>query len=390
MYDVMLLRYGELSLKGKNRHLFEERLLENVRRAVKPLGLAPEQVKKGYGRLFVDLGCASETEVVTKELQKVFGLVSLSPARRMPLQLEAIKEAALQELLEHGSTGTFRVTTSRPYKAFPGTSPEISRDVGGYLLSKAPGWHVDLHQPQVVVNLELRAEGAFIYSRNYPGPGGLPVGTAGKVVLLISGGIDSPVAGWLAAKRGVELVGLHFHSFPFTSERSRQKVVDLCQVLQSYTGPFRLYINYFTEIQTAIRQNCPPEYYITIMRRMMFRLAGEIAAREGALAVVTGENLGQVASQTLESMLTINKVLDLPVLRPLITMDKQEIIGYAKDIGTYDLSILPYEDCCTLFVPEHPATRPKPERAAYYEENLDLDGLIRRSLEQTELVEKSD
>ncbi len=243
---------------------------------------------------------------------------------------------------------------------------------------------VDLNEPELEIHIEIRQEGAFLFSDAMPGAGGLPVGSSGKALLMLSGGIDSPVAGWLTMKRGVRLEAVHFHSFPFTSEQSRKKVEDLVQILTRYGGKIRLHIVPFTEIQTEIRKTCPESLGITIMRRMMLRIAERLALKYRALAIATGESLGQVASQTLESMLTINQVTRLPVLRPVVAYDKQEIIALAKQIGTYETSILPYEDCCTIFTPKSPKTRPRPEMAERAEQNLDVDGLVHRAVEQVE------
>lgn len=382
MEQVLIVRYGEISLKGKNRHQFENRLLNNMRAVLQDL--PSREIRKTYGRIYVELH--DDAEMVMERLTRVFGIHSVSPAQSVPLDLDQIKEIAAKQLAREKTPGTFKIETSRPNKRFPMTSPEISRQVGGYVLSQLPDWQVDVHQPQVVINIEIRQEGAFVYSSGIKGLGGLPVGSTGKGLLLISGGIDSPVAGWLAMKRGVQPVGLHFHSFPFTSERSKDKVIQLCRIMTSYGRHFKLYINHFTEIQKAIRKDCPEEFYVTLMRRMMFRLGEKVARKEKALAIITGENLGQVASQTLESMLAINDVTKMPVLRPLITMDKIEIMDLAKTIGTYETSIQPYEDCCTLFLPKHPATRPNLQRVQEAEEALDIPALIEESMEKTEIV----
>jgi thiamine biosynthesis protein ThiI len=383
MESVLVVRYGEISLNGKNRRIFEDLLLRRMKEALE--GLPPRKIWKTYGRIYVEL--FDDASTVMERLAKVFGIFSFSPARLVSLDLDAIREAALLELRSCGEGGTFKVETKRPNKNFPLKSPEISREIGRHLFLNTENWTVDVHQPQVKINLEIRGEGAFVYSKEAAGLGGLPVGSTGKALLLISGGIDSPVAGWLAMKRGIQPVGLHFYSFPFTSERSKEKVIDLCRVLARYGGSFKLYVNYFTEIQKAIRKSCPEEFYVTIMRRMMFRLAEAIARQENALALITGENLGQVASQTLESMAVINELVRLPVLRPLVTMDKIEIIDYARKIGTYDISILPYEDCCSLFVPKHPATRPNLQKVREAEEKLDIPSLLEESLEKTQVLE---
>lgn len=381
VYTSLLVRYGEISLKGKNRSEFEQRLLVNIDNAL--ADLPSRKIRKTFGRIFIEL--KADLPEVKERLQRVFGVVSFSPVLEAPLDIAAIRENALY-VLENTPGQTFKVETKRSYKGFPYKSPEINHLVGGYLLART-GQKVDVHNPDRVIHLEIRDDGAYIYSQIIPGPGGLPVGVTGRGVLLISGGLDSPVAGWLGLKRGLELTGLHFHSFPFTSERSKEKVIDLCRVLARYAGSFRLIVAPFTAIQKAIRQSCPEELYVTIMRRMMFRIAEKVAHREGALALLTGESLGQVASQTLESIAVINRVVELPVLRPVISWDKTEIIELARKIGTYEISIQPYEDCCTLFVPRHPATKPRLEKVERAEENLDVEGLMQECLDNLETIE---
>lgn len=381
MYTALLVRYGEISLKGKNRSEFEQRLLVNIDNVL--ADLPPRKIRKTFGRIFIEL--KDDLPEVKERLQRVFGVVSFSPVVEAPLDIAAIREKALH-VLENTPGQTFKVETKRSNKGFPYKSPEINHLVGGYLLART-GQKVDVHNPDRVIHLEIRDDGAYIYSQIIPGPGGLPVGVTGRGVLLISGGLDSPVAGWLGLKRGLELTGLHFHSFPFTSERSKEKVIELCQVLARYAGSFRLIVAPFTAIQKAIRQSCPEELYVTIMRRMMFRLAEKVAHLEGALALLTGESLGQVASQTLESIAVINRVVELPVLRPVISWDKTEIVELARKIGTYEISIQPYEDCCTLFVPRHPATKPRLEKVERAEENLDVEGLMQECLDNLETIE---
>ncbi len=382
MKQTLLIRYGEISLKGKNRKKFERRLLKNIKNALS--ALASNRIETAYGRMYIPV--EDDVQKVIERVRKVFGIVSVSVAAVTALDLAAMKAAALEQLHEAGAGGTFKVETKRSNKKFPMQSPEISREVGAYLLKNTTGWSVDVHQPDVTVTLEVRQEGAYVYTGKIPCHGGLPVGSTGKAVLLLSGGIDSPVAGWLGMKRGLEITGLHFHSFPFTSERSKVKVIELTRKISAYGGWIKLYINHFTEIQKAIRKHCPEEFYVTIMRRMMFRIAERIAEQEEALALVTGENLGQVASQTLESMGVISEVTKIPVLRPLITFDKLEIMDYAKKIDTYGISIQPYEDCCTLFVPKHPAIRPKLGPVEKAETVLDIEGLIQESLDKTEVL----
>ena len=380
MAEVLLIKYGEISLKGKNRYRFENKLIGNIKAA---LGDDIIGVRKIYGRLIVDINSV-EMEIIDR-IRKIFGIISVSPAVSVGLELDEIKEAALK-LLNKSQGKTFKVNTRRPNKQFPYKSPDISREVGAHLLINTENWQVDVHKPEVEIFVEVREESSFLYTQGYPGNGGLPVGVTGRGLLLLSGGIDSPTAGWLSMKRGLQLIGLHFHSYPFTSERAKEKVLELTKMLAAYQGGMKIYINHFTEIQKAIKQNCPGALTITIMRRMMFRIAHQIAQKEGALALITGENLGQVASQTLESIAVINKVTDLPVLRPLITMDKIEIIELAKRIQTYEISIQPYEDCCTVFLPPNPATRPGIHRVLKAEEKLAVEELIEEAMAKTEVL----
>lgn len=381
MNKILLIKYGEIALKGKNRYRFEDKLISNLKVILNDT--KGSKVRKIYGRLLIEVPEIDE-EIINK-VRKVFGITSVCPAISVGLDLQEIKDASLI-LLQKSPGKTFKVNTKRPNKGFPITSPEISREVGAHLLINTEDWTVDVHKPDAQIFIEVRPEGSFIYTQGYPGNGGLPVGMTGKAVLLISGGIDSPVAGWLSMKRGVEIVGLHFHSYPYTSERAKQKVLDLVGELTTYKGYIKVYINHFTEIQKAIKEDCPRELYVTIMRRMMFRIAAKIAGRETALALITGENLGQVASQTLESMNVINEVVSLPVIRPLVTMDKIEIIEIAKRINTYETSIQPYEDCCTIFLPANPATKPKLHKVIAAEEKLHIEELIQESMEKTEVV----
>lgn len=383
--NCILLRYGELALKGKNKQEFEDRLMKNIREKVKRFsGVA---VTRSHGRLFVELN-GQPAEPIMDELGKVFGLVAFSPAIRIETEWEEIKKAALHLVQMQGpEIRTFKVVSKRANKSFPIGSQEMNHRIGGYLNALNPHLKVDVHQPDLVVHVEVRGKYSYIYGNDVPGPGGLPVGASGRVMLLLSGGIDSPVAGYLALKRGVELQAIHFHSYPFTSERAKQKVVDLAQILTQYGGSIRLHVVPFTEIQTEIRRLCYESYSITIMRRLMLRISEELAKRNGALALVTGESLGQVASQTLESMRAINAVTNMPILRPLVGMDKHEIMEIAKKIGTYETSILPYEDCCTVFLPKAPKTKPDMEASAKQEARLDLDQLIQVAVEGTEVMD---
>ncbi|MFS8514561.1 MAG: tRNA 4-thiouridine(8) synthase ThiI, partial [Planifilum fulgidum] len=381
----ILVRYGELALKGKNRSDFEDRLVRNIRQ--KLASIPDVKVVKSFGRIFVETD-RSHSASVLRGLGDVFGVVGFSPAERVESDLEAIKEAAVR-LVEYRNPfpRTFKVAAKRADKSFPLSSAEINRQVGAHLLRNVKGLRVDVQRPDLTVHVEVRGGHTYVYGDDLPGPGGLPVGTSGKVMLLLSGGIDSPVAGYLSLKRGAELLAVHFHSYPYTSERSRQKVIDLARILTRFAGRIRLHVVPFTEIQTEIRQKCLESYSITVMRRMMFRIAERLARREGALALVTGESLGQVASQTLESMNAINEVVNLPVLRPLIGMDKQEIVSLAKKIGTYETSVLPYEDCCTVFLPRSPKTRPDLETTRKTESRLEVDRLVEAAVEGTEVLE---
>ena len=390
---VLLVRYGEIGLKGRNRPQFEQALVRQIRRALREWPGAA--VYRTPGRVWVEPPAGTDPEPLLEALQRVFGIVAVAPADRVPLDLDAIAAAAgrvLEEAL--ASAGgppaeavTFKVEARRSNKRFPLTSLDLNRELGSRLLASRPGLKVDVHRPRITVNVEVRHDGAYVYAHSVPGPGGLPVGVTGRACALLSGGIDSPVAVWMAMKRGLTVIPVHFHSPPFTSERAKEKVVDLVRVLARWGGPLRLWVVHFTEIQRAIQLECPPELTITLMRRMMFRLAERIATRERALALVTGESLGQVASQTLESIRTISAVTQMPVLRPLIGMDKTEIIERARAIGTYDISVLPYEDCCTLFVPAHPATRPRPEQAEAAEAVRSWDELLEDALERSQVLE---
>lgn len=387
MAQLLLVRYGEIGLKGRNRHIFEDMLVRNMRAALE--GAVEATVKRDYGRIFVELHRPDEENDAIARLQRVFGIVAINPAVRVPLDLDAIQDAAARLVQQDGETGarTFRVTARRPNKQFPYTSQQLNERVGAYLLRHVPNLSVRLSDPELTVTVEVRERAAYVYVEQVDGPGGLPVGASSRALLMLSGGIDSPVAGWMAMKRGVELHAIHFHSPPFTSERSKEKVIDLCAALAEWSpGPIALHVVHFTEIQKELKRHCPDELGMTIMRRFMVRIAEKLAAREGAVALVTGESVGQVASQTLESLAAINAVTTTPILRPLVGFDKHEIVERAERIGTYSISIRPYEDCCTIFVPQHPATRPSIASAEAAERPLDVDGLVSRALENVETM----
>ncbi|MGY4689213.1 tRNA uracil 4-sulfurtransferase ThiI [Salibacterium sp. K-3] len=383
-YDHILIRYGELALKGKNRAQFEHTLARNIRFAVS--GSPRCKVKRTFGRTMIELN-GENLEDVMEPLRHVFGISSFSPAMKASNDIEVIKETALQAFQQlDGAKKTFKVNARRSYKPFPISSQDVNHIIGGHVLKNTEGAAVDVHHPDVEINVEIREQGTYITCGRVDGPGGLPVGTAGKVMLMLSGGIDSPVAGYLSMKRGAELEAVHFHSPPYTNERARKKVEDLTKVLTTFGGPVTLHVVPFTELQKAIHSAIPSNYAMTVMRRMMLRITENIAAQREIKALANGESLGQVASQTLESMHTINEVTNMPILRPLVTMDKQEVIDISEKIGTYPISIQPYEDCCTIFLPSDSVTKPKREKAARFEKGLDFKPYIEEAVANTEIL----
>ncbi|MFC4618280.1 tRNA uracil 4-sulfurtransferase ThiI [Camelliibacillus cellulosilyticus] len=384
-YDYLIIRYGEIVLKGKNRKMFYDKLTEQVRERTRSFhGL---MVKKHYDHIEIALNGHDDREV-TGKLTSVFGIQSIRAAIAVPNDLENMKKGALQVLLGEGEwIKTFKVSARRKNKQFPINSWDLNHAIGAFLLTSTNGIKVDVHHPDLDLKIEVGDHQTRIYGRITKGAGGLPVGTAGKVLLMLSGGIDSPVAGYQMMKRGADIEAIHFHSPPYTNDRAKQKVIDLAEKLKDFGGNIKLHVVPFTETQLAIRDRMPENYRMTIMRRMMLRIAEKMAAENGALAVVTGESLGQVASQTLESMHTINEVTNIPVLRPLVAMDKVEIMAIAQKIDTYEISIRPYEDCCTLFLPRAPKTKPNREHANRFEKNLPIDDLIASALAGTETIE---
>ena len=379
MREILLVRYGEIFLKGLNRPFFMNKLVRNIRDAVQDQGA---RVWLHDGRIFLD--GFEDAQTCIDKVTKVFGVHSVCPAIEMPKDdFSKIQEQAVAMM--SGLSGTFKVSSRRSDKAYPMDSPALNAEIGHAILTSCPSLKVDLHHPQHVLNVEIR-EQAYLYVRVIMAVGGMPIGTAGKATLLLSGGIDSPVAGWMIAKRGVELSAVHFHSYPYTSDRAKEKVIDLARTLAAYAKQVRLYIVPFTDIQMQIHEKCPDDYTTLIMRRYMMRLAQECARREDARALITGESLGQVASQTMEALCVTDSVVDMPVFRPVIGFDKSEIIDIAKKIDTYETSSLPYEDCCTVFTPRHPVTHPKLDRVAAAEAVLDSETLIREAMEKVELV----
>lgn len=385
---VILVRYGEIFLKGLNRPYFEKLLLQSIQTKLR--SFQGVSVERGDGRYYVRGFAEEEAGVVMEALTKVFGVHSISPAVETEKEIDAVFSAAESEVRQYLAkyrlnAATFKVETKRSDKRFPMGSYEISREAGAYLLEHVPGLTVDVHQPQFQVHIEIR-EKAYVYVDVIPGQGGMPLGSNGKAMLLLSGGIDSPVAGYMIAKRGVTLDAVHYHSFPYTSERAKEKVLELAKLMTEYTGPIRLNIVSFTEIQMEIYEKCPEEQLTILMRRFMMKIAERLAKKAKAKALVTGESIGQVASQTIESLHVTNSAVEMLVFRPLIGMDKIEIMERAKQIHTYDTSILPYEDCCTVFVPKHPVTKPDLEKIVASEQLLDGEALIQRALDTVETV----
>lgn len=370
MQDILLIKYGELALKGDNRSFFENKLIKNIKHALSDF--KEVNVEKTHGRIYVE--CDGDIEEVIEKLKKVFGIVGITKAKRTDLKLEDIYQAAIELMKEH-SGKTFKVETKRPNKSFPYNSMEISRKVGAAVLKNVKNLKVDVHNPDVLLNVEIR-EMAFVYAGVIEGIGGLPLGTNGKATVLLSGGIDSPVASWMMMKRGVEIEAVYFHSPPYTSERAKDKVVDLCKVLSQYGQKIKLHVVHFTDLQLEIYEKCPPKFTTIIMRRMMMKIAEKIAQKNGSMALITGESLGQVASQTIESLYVTNASVSMPIFRPLIGMDKTEIIDLAQKIGTFEISIRPYEDCCTIFVPKHPATKPKLDKVIEAEQKMEYQKYI--------------
>ncbi len=383
--QVLLIRYAEIHLKGLNRPYFERRLQDAIRRALRG---TPARVERRQSRMYVYGLSQEQVEPSIDRLRRVFGVHSVSPALSVDVSYDAIAEAAcslMEAELQGKPTASFKVFARRADKSFPMRSDEICRELGALLLKRFPVLRVDVHRPDISVGVEVRERG-FVYMREIPCAGGMPVGCNGRAALLISGGIDSPVAGYMIAKRGVSLSAVHFFSYPYTSERARDKVVALARLLSRYAEEIRLHLVPFTDIQLAIYEKCPSSQTTVLMRRLMMRIAEHIAREDGALALVTGESIGQVASQTLESLAVTNDAVDMPVFRPLIGFDKQEIVERAIAIGTYETSILPYEDCCTVFVPQHPITRPAVDKLRESEAMVDFTDMIESALSQTELV----
>lgn len=390
LFHAFLIKYAEIAIKGKNRYLFEDALVKQMRLALESVE-GDFQVIKEQGRVYVLCPENYDFDEAVEALQRVFGIVGISPVMIFPDQgLEQTKKDVLEYMQARypDFSGTFKVFTRRAKKSYPVPSMEVSAELGGVILDYFPGASVDVHTPELTLSVEIR-EKIYVYSETLPGPGGMPVGTNGKAMLLLSGGIDSPVAGYMIAKRGVKIDAVYFHAPPYTSERAKQKVVDLAKLVARYSGPIRLHVVNFTDIQLYIYDQCPHEELTIIMRRYMMRIAEHFAKESGCLGLITGESIGQVASQTLQSLAATNEVCTIPVYRPVIGFDKQEIVEISRKINTFETSIQPFEDCCTIFVAKHPVTKPNLNVIHRSETKLDekIDQLMKEAIETTEVIE---
>lgn len=389
-YHTFLIKYGEIGIKGKNRYLFEDALVRQVRFALKDVD-GQFEVHKSQARIYVDCDGDYDYDDTVEHLKRVFGIVGICPVVRMEdggfEQLKKDVVAYMDEAYPDKNL-TFKVEARRARKSYPLTSMEINCALGEAVLDAFPQTKVDVHHPDVMLNVEVRNE-IYVYSRIIPGAGGMPVGTNGKAMLLLSGGIDSPVAGYMISKRGVGIEATYFHAPPYTSERAKQKVVDLARIVSRYAGPVKLHVVNFTDIQLYIYDQCPHDELTIIMRRYMMRIAEHFAKKDGCLGLITGESIGQVASQTMQSLAATNDVCTMPVYRPVIGFDKQEIVNISEKIGTYETSIQPFEDCCTIFVAKHPVTKPNVEVIRRSEEHLSekIDELMKTALETVEIIE---
>lgn len=386
--NIFIVRCGEVALKGMNKPYFERMLADRIRRNLK--NIEGVSVKRKDGLIFIRSEKNTDPDTIIKETTKVFGVDSVSKAIEAQPELNAIGEAAagyMMELIEKRGVKTFKVAAKRADKTFPVKSPEIGRIIGAKILIGCKVLKVDVHQPDVLLHVDVRSDRAYIYEGKINGFGGLPLGTNGKGLVLLSGGIDSPVAAWMMAKRGMLIEAVHFHSYPYTSPRARQKVEELASILASYCGGFKMHVINLLPIQEQIVANCPEEETTILVRRFMMRIAEKIAQKRSCMMLITGENLGQVASQTAEALVVTDASVTRPVMRPLIAMDKTEIMDKAREIGTYEKSIEPYEDCCTVFLPKHPTTKPKLERILESESRLDCEALIQAAVELAETVD---
>lgn len=389
MFTAFLIKYAEIAIKGKNRHLFEDALIHQIKFALKKCE-GKFLITKTQGRIYVEAQSEFDYEDTIEQLQHVFGIVGICPMIYVEDEgFEKLCETVIKYVgdVYPDRHKTFKVHCRRARKNYPRESMEVNADLGEVLLNAFPELSVDVHEPEILLNVEIR-EKIYIYSKIIPGPGGMPVGTGGKAMLLLSGGIDSPAAGYMIAKRGVKIDAVYFHAPPYTSERAKQKVIDLARLISRYTGPIYLHVINFTDIQLYIHEKCPHEELTIIMRRYMMRIAEHIAETTECLGLITGESIGQVASQTMSSLIATNEVCKLPVYRPLIGFDKEEIVAVAKKIGTFETSIQPYEDCCTIFVAKHPVTKPNVNIIRRHENNLEekIEEMVKTALETDELI----
>ena len=385
--NIFIVRCGEVALKGMNKPYFERMLVDRIKKNVKQFDNV--DVRRHEGLIFVRADKSNDKEALIKEISKVFGVASISPAVEAESHLDAIGEEAVKYMLgliETKGIKTFKVEAKRADKNFPVKSPDIARIIGAKVLIGCKVLKVDVHNPDVHLFVDVRHDKSYIYQQKIAGFGGLPLGTNGKGMVLLSGGIDSPVAAWMMAKRGMVIEAVHFHSYPYTSPRAQEKVEELARIVASYCGNFKMHVINLLPIQEQIVSNCPEEETTILVRRFMMRIAEKIAEKNRAMMLITGENLGQVASQTAEALVVTDNCVKMPVMRPLIAMDKVDIMDKAEEIGTYETSIQPYEDCCTVFLPKHPTTRPKLERIEESESRLDVEGLVKAAVESEEIV----
>ncbi len=403
--NILIVRCGEVALKGQNKPYFERMLVERVRKTLKKdyqlgaynphAGGKPEEsaevdVYRHEGLIYIRANKDLDLDEIIKKTSKVFGVASISPAVEALSELDSIGEEAvkyMQELIDTKGIKTFKVVAKRADKSFPIESPEIGRIIGAKVLIGCKVLKVDVHNPDCILHVDVRHDGTFIYQDKIAGFGGLPIGTNGKGLVLLSGGIDSPVAAWMMAKRGMVIEAIHFHSYPYTSQRAQEKVKELTQIVASYCGKIKMHIVNLLPIQEEIVQKCPQNETTILVRRFMMRIGQEIARRNGCMMLITGENLGQVASQTAEGIVVADAVVKIPVMRPLIGMDKVDIMDLAREIGTYEKSIEPYEDCCTVFLPKHPTTKPKLDRIEKSEEALNVEELVKKAVESVETID---
>ena len=388
-FHSFLIKYGEIGIKGKNRYMFEDALVRQIRFALRGVD-GNFLVHKCHGRVYVDCEGEYDYEETVESLKRVFGIVGICPVVRVAVaEIGQLRKdvVSYMEQMYPDKNLTFKVEARRANRRYPMNSMEINCELGEAILDAFPETKVDVHNPDVKLNVEIREE-VYIYSEIIPGPGGMPVGTNGSAMLLLSGGIDSPVAGYMIAKRGVEIEAVYFHAPPYTSERAKEKVVDLARLVSKYAGPIKLHVVNFTDIQLYIYEKCPHEELTIIMRRYMMRIAEQFAVKDGCLGLITGESIGQVASQTMQSLAATNAVCTLPVYRPLIGFDKREIVEISEKIDTYEVSIQPFEDCCTIFVAKHPVTKPSVERMEKSEQNLaeKIDELVKTAVDTAEII----